>query len=238
MYGERAALYDPIYHWKDYGAESARLREFLRSLEIPDGARVLEVACGTGSHLAHLRAYYQASGLDLSDAMLSVARTKLPPEVALRCADMADFEVAAPVDALLCLFSSIGYVHPEARLRATARCFARAVRPGGALVIEPWLTPEAYRPGRMMMQTYDGEDLKLCRASVSKQEGELAVLDFHWLVLRAGAAEPERFVERHELWLCPAPLMRAILDDAGFDVHAEPAGLSQGRGLLIGRRRA
>ena len=29
LYGERAALYDPIYHWKDYVGEAQRLHELL-----------------------------------------------------------------------------------------------------------------------------------------------------------------------------------------------------------------
>jgi len=238
MYGGRAELYDPIYHWKDYAAEAARLRELLGSLGIASGSRILEAACGTGSHLVHLRDHYRVSGFDLSDAMLAVARTKLPPEVELFRADMAAFTVPAPFDALVCLFSSIGYVHPEPRLRAAAGCFARAVRPGGVLVIEPWLTPEAYRPGRLSMQTYDGDALKLCRACISKRDGELAVLEFHWLALREGAGEVEHFVERHELWLCSAERMQEVFEAAGFEVHLEANGLEPARGLLVGRRRA
>jgi daunosaminyl-N,N-dimethyltransferase/N-dimethyltransferase len=238
LYGERAELYDSIYHWKDYAAESARLGGLLGKLGIADGGRILEAACGTGSHLVHLRDHYQVSGFDLSDAMLSLARSKLPAEVELFRADMTNFAVPVPFDALFCLFSSIGYAHPEAKLRATAGSFARAVRPGGALIVEPWLTPEAYQPGRSTMQTYDGEDLKLCRASISKQEGEMAVLDFHWLVLRRGASEVEHFVERHELWLCSTELMQAIFEEAGFDTRIEEDGLQSKRRLLIGQRRA
>jgi SAM-dependent methyltransferase len=237
LYGGRAALYDPIYHWKDYAAEAARLGELLGELGIADGSRVLEAACGTGSYLVHLRDRYRVSGFDLSDAMLAVARAKLPAEVELFRADMTDFAVPAPFDALVCLFSSIGYAYPEPRLRAAAECFARAVRPGGALVVEPWVAPEAYQPGRPMLQIYDGEDLKLCRACISKQEGELAVLDFHWLVLRRGASEVEHFVERHELWLCPTGLMREIFEAAGFETRFEAVGSVSNRGLLIGRRR-
>lgn len=240
MYGERAELYDPIYHWKDYAAEAARVSALLAELGIADGSRVLEAACGTGSHLVHLQHRYRVSGFDLSDGMVAVARAKLPAEaeVELFRADMADFAVPAPFDALLCLFSSIGYVHPEPRLRAAASCFARAVRPGGAIIIEPWLAPGVYQPGRLTMQTYDGPDLKLSRACISAQEGELAVMDFHWLVARKGAREVEHFVDRHELWLCPIERMQAIFEEAGFETRIAPDGLAAQRGLLLGRRRA
>lgn len=236
MYGARAALYDAIYQWKDYRAEAERLRALLGAEGVREGGRILEAACGTGAHLVHLREWYEVAGFDLSEGMLEIARGKLAG-VPLFRADMADFALAEPADALLCLFSSIGYVYFEDRLRAAAAAFARAVRPGGALVVEPWITEEDYAPGRLTMQTVDGEDLKLCRAVVANRRGALTVLDFHWLVLRAGAPDAEHFVEHHELWMCPRATLLGALEEAGFDVRWEPGGSSKDRGLVIGRRR-
>jgi daunosaminyl-N,N-dimethyltransferase/N-dimethyltransferase len=235
MYGRRAEYYDRIYHWKDYAAEASRLRELLAAGGVGDGARVLEAACGTGAYLRHLRQWYEVQGFDLSEGMLEVARRKLP-EVPLFQADMTDFAVQQPFDALLCLFSSIGYVYPEERLRRAARAFARALRPGGVLIVEPWLTQAAYRPGHLTMHTYDSPELKLCRAIVGKQEGELAVLDFHWLALRAGAGDVEHFVDRHSMWLCPTETLLDAFGEAGFEARWEPKGLMPERGLIVGRK--
>lgn len=168
--------------------------------------------------------------------MLQIARGKLPGTPLFR-ADMAHFTVDTSFDALLCLFSSIGYIHPEERLRAAARAFAASVRPGGALVIEPWLAEEAFISGHLAMQTYDGEDLKLCRAAISRKEGALSVFDFHWLVVRAGAPDMEHVVDRHTLWLCPTGTLLEAFEDAGFEVRLEPKGLMPDRGLIVGRRR-
>jgi daunosaminyl-N,N-dimethyltransferase/N-dimethyltransferase len=237
MFGRHAEYYDPIYHWKDYAAEAARLHELLAAEGVEDGASVLEAACGTGSYLPPLSRWYAVSGFDLSAEVLQIARRKLP-QAPLFQADMAEFTLAQPVAALLCLFSSIGYVYPEARLRAAARAFGQAVRPGGALIVEPWLTAESYRPGHPTMHTYDSPELKLCRAVVSKQEGEMAVLDFHWLALRAGAGDVEHFVDRHRLWLCPTETLLEAFAEAGFEARWEAEGLMPGRGLIVGRRAA
>ena len=133
-YGSCAKYYDAIYHWKDYRAESQRLHALLLAEGVPDGARLLEAACGTGTHLSHLMAWYRASGFDGSPEMLALARAKLPPEVELWLADMTSVRVREPVEALLCLFSSIGYLHGEDRLSAAARAFAQALVPGDYLV--------------------------------------------------------------------------------------------------------
>lgn len=235
-YRRRAKYYDPIYHWKDYAAEAARLRQVLHGEGIADGARLLEAACGTGSHIVHLRAWYEIEGFDRSAAMLEIARTRLPGSRLFE-ADMTSFTVERPFDALLCLFSSIGYLRDNASLRAAAARFAAAVRPGGAIIIEPWLPPEVYQPGRLTMQTFESPDLKLCRMVIAHREADMAVMEFHWLAAETGAAVVEHFIDRHELRLCPHEMLARAFGEAGFDCRIEPHGLMKERGLLIGRRR-
>jgi len=237
MYGARAEYYDAIYHWKNYQAEAERLHALLGAEGIPDGARVLEAGCGTGSHLQHLHQWYDVAGFDLNEGMLGIARKKLS-NVSLFRADMVDFVTPEPVDALLSLFSSIGYVHPENRLRSAVQAFARAVRPGGVVVVEPWLTEADFKVGSTSMETAESKDLKLCRACISGKEGSLSILNFHWLVVRAGAQDVEHFVDRHVVWMCPRELLIATFDNAGFDVRWEPNGFSKSRGLIVGRRRS
>lgn len=236
MYAERAGLYDRIYHWKDYAGEATRLRELLRAEGLADGARVLDAACGTGSHLAHLRAWYDVAGFDRSEDMLAVARGKLPG-VHLWRAELTGVAVERPYDATLCLFSSIGYLTDEAGLRAAARALAGTVRPGGVLLVEPWLEAASYTVGKPSLATYTSPELCLARASVAAREGELSISDMHWLVAPAGG-EVERFSERHVLWLCPRPVLVAAFQAAGLEARLEEAGLMKDRGLLIARKPA
>jgi daunosaminyl-N,N-dimethyltransferase/N-dimethyltransferase len=168
--------------------------------------------------------------------MLDAARERRP-DAKLWQADMTTFTVGAPVDALLCLFSSIGYLEPERALPAAAARFAAAVRPGGALIIEPWIAPDVFEPGRQMMQTYDGDDVKLCRMVAAERDGDQAIFDFHWLIMEAGRPVIRHVVDRHVVWLVPRDQMLAVFDAAGFDARWEPDGLMRDRELLIGRRR-
>jgi dTDP-3-amino-3,4,6-trideoxy-alpha-D-glucopyranose N,N-dimethyltransferase len=236
MYGDRAELYDAIYHFKDYAAEAERLHAILSAEGIADGASILEAACGTGTHLAHLRRWYDIAGFDLSEQMLAVARIKVQG-AHLFAADMAELAVERSYDALLCLFSSIGYVHPEARLRKTAAAFARAVRPGGVVVVEPWLTDATFTGGHPSLQTYDSPTLKLARGTVSQKVGGMAIMEMHWLVMKRDAPAAEHFTELHEMWLCPTDLLLSIFVDSGFSARFEPDGLMRDRGLIIARRK-
>jgi ubiquinone/menaquinone biosynthesis C-methylase UbiE len=233
MYGDRAELYDLIYAWKDYAAEVAALRQLLASEGVQHGSRVLDVACGTGGHLEHLAETFQVAGLDASEAMLAIARRKVP-RAELMHADMVDFGCEEPFDAVLCLFSAIGYLLDERQLRAAAGRFAAALEPGGVLVVEPWVAPEDFRAGAVHLHTYESDDLKLARASHSHLQRDVSVLDFDWLVARAQRGT-EHFSETHRCWLCPRERMAAVFREAGFEVRFETAGLTDGRGVFVGR---
>ena len=195
---------------------------------------MLEAACGTGAYLAHLCKWYDVTGFDVSKSMLTVAAERVP-EVKTFCSDMSDFTVDSQYDALVCLFSSIGYIHTEEALKRAAKCFAEAVRPGGCLVVEPWVAPEDFKPGTPTQHTFESDDLKLCRSVVSRRDGDMAVLDFHWLVTPQNS-DVEYFVDRHKLWLCEHGLIKQTFDNAGFECSWSKAGLMKERGLLVGTR--
>lgn len=67
----------------------------IANLEAQPGARVLEVACGTGRNLAVIGKHYPKArlyGFDISDQMLATARAKLGDDVLLANADACQFE--------------------------------------------------------------------------------------------------------------------------------------------------
>ena len=96
MFHESARLYDAIYSFKDYAAEAGWLRYLLTEHGHPAGT-LLDVACGTGEHLRHLRDHYRVEGLDLDPGMLDVARAKLPG-VPFHQGDMRDFDLGRRFD--------------------------------------------------------------------------------------------------------------------------------------------
>lgn len=233
IYGDRVELYDRIYHWKDYRSEAEVVHRLLRAHGIEEGARVLEAACGTGNYLLELKRWYEVSGFDLNRPSVELARKKLP-EVELVVADMVDFRLENPVDALVCLFSSIGYVYPDSRLGAAAESFYQNVRPGGVALVEPWFQPEKAIPGFFSQQTYDGDDMKLCRAATHQVEGRMSIFDFHWLVTRPEGVE--HFVEEHRLWMYTRKELLGAFEAAGFEVEWNLGGPMPGRGLLVARK--
>jgi predicted TPR repeat methyltransferase len=179
--------------------------------------------------------YFQCAGFDLHAGILEIARAKLPG-IPLFQADLRSFTVPEPVDALLCLFSAIGYLLSREDLSAFARAAAQAVKPGGMLIIEPWLTEENWQTGRPTLQTYSSTDLQLARATVAEKDGQLAIMDMNWLIARRN--QPiQHLVDRHVMWLCPHAVLVEVFTEAGFAARFEPDGLMKDRGLLLGVRR-
>ncbi len=234
IYGPRAEYYDLIYHWKDYPAEAAQVRSLLHEEGIADGSRILEAACGTGQYLAALRAHYRVSGFDLSPSMLAVAQQRLG-DVPLFEADMKSFIAPRPVDALLCLFSSIGYLHDDDELTQAMRAFAAALEPGGVLVVQAWFTPDELLDGTVILDTYEDDQLKLARMCDGRVRGGRSILHFHWLVGRP-AGGVEHFEDPHELTAFTVDELTSAMKSAGLAVRLDPRDLGNRPGLFVGRK--
>jgi SAM-dependent methyltransferase len=233
MFSESPRYYDKIYASKDYQSEAQRLTALIRENLCSGGNRLLDVACGTGHHLEYLKEHFAVEGLDISEELLEVARQR-NPGVLFHQADMIQFELGKRFDVVTCLFSSIGYVRTIENLGRAVNCMAQHVMPRGIVVIEPWFTPDTWRPGTVHAQFVDEPELKIARINTSYVEGRLSYFDLHYLI---GTPEgTEHFVERHELGLFEQGEMAAAFEDAGLLVRYDKEGLT-GRGLYIGRLR-
>ncbi len=233
MFSRSARFYDAVYGFKDYAGEAAHLRELIEARR-PGARTLLDVACGTGKHLAELRRWYAVEGTDLDPALLDRARERLPG-VPLHQADMVDVDLGRTFDVVTSLFSSIGYVRTRERLGRAAQALARHVAPGGILVVEPWLHPEVWEPGRVSAVFVDEPELKIARVNRSERADGTLVIDFHYVV---GTPEVvETFVERHELGMFTSDEYLQAFEEAGLEVEHDAEGLI-GRGLYIGSRGA
>jgi len=198
MFTETARYYDRIYAFKDYVGETSKLLAIVEQGLHADGRRLLDVACGTGLHLKHLKAHFDAEGLDLSPELLEIAREQ-NPELTFHRADMRTFALDVRYDVVTCLFSSIGYMTTPDDLHWAIARMADHLVPGGLLLIEPWLTPEMWEPNTAHALFIDDPELKIARINTSFTEGCLSVFDLHHLI---GTPEgTEHVVEHHELGL-------------------------------------
>src|SRR5260370_9719656 len=111
MYEKSGRIYALLYVGsgiKDYPAEAAELHRIIEDAS-PAAQTLLDVACGTGAHLVEMQRWDAGEGVDLSPAMLAVARTRLPG-IPLREGDMRALDLGKTFDAVTLLFSSLCYL--------------------------------------------------------------------------------------------------------------------------------
>ena len=138
-------------------------------------------------------------------------------------------------DVITCLFSSIGYVKSYSSLEKTLDAFYNHLYCGGVAIIEPWFTRDVFDAGRPSMDVYEDDDLKIARACVSEVDGDVSILEMHYLVAERGV-KVKHFIDRHELGLFDVEKTLDIMKMVGFEAWFLPDGLMKDRGLYIGKK--
>ena len=233
MFSASADLYDLIYaSFKDYPAEARHVAEIIRR-EQPAARSILDVACGTGEHARLLTEEhgFEVDGLDLDPAFVRIAAAKLPKGHVYK-GDMTEFSLEGRYDALICLFSAIGYVRTLENVIKAFRLFRAHLAPGGVVLVEPWFPPGVLEPGRISVKTAERDGVSIARMSQLRVEDRLSRLRFEYLIGREGTIE--HAVEIHDLGLFTPEEMLASFVAAGFAATLDPVGVSD-RGLYVAR---
>ena len=197
--------------------------------------RVLDVGCGTGYGLAHLRARYPAAdlcALDLAPAMLHAALARLPqphwaqralglltphasPLTHMLCADMERLPLAA--SSVNLVWSSLALQWAR-DLDATLNGFHHALAPGGLLIFAT-LGPDTLK------------ELRTAFAAIDDAPHVNRFVDLHDIgdmLIHAGFSSP--VMEMEMLTLTYADLKTLMRDLKGIGAHN--AATSRKRGLL------
>ncbi len=224
---ERSAdLYDLIYSHKDYEEEANWIREAVQG-RCPGARTLLDVACGTGRHLAALKPSFASEGVDSNPRFVSLARENAG--VAVHHGDMDSLDLGRTYDAVICMFSAIGY---STNLEAAISSMARHICPGGVLIVEPWFTAEQWISGAYQVIEREADDLRVIRMSRSSVDDGVAVMEMHHLVGTHTAIE--HFVEIHRMTLFGFDEYETAFRRAGLGYELVQPG-PFGRGALIGQ---
>ena len=234
IYGNSATTYDVIYEDMIERTRVAAALDGHIARHRPDASTLLEAACGTGLIMARLIDRYHVAGFDLSPDMLAIARRRLS-DVHLEVGDFLTWQSDERFDVVVCVGSSIGYARTIDRLRRAIANLASLLALDGLLLVEPWITPDAWEDGRQVLEVVDSEDLRLARLLTSGRKGTVSLLDIDFLIGRNGTVE--RLHERHEMGLFTDAEMREAFVAAGLAVERDDRYPS-GRGLYIGQRSA
>lgn len=201
------------------------------------GGRALDLGCGTGNSTAPMVARgMPVEGLDASEAMLAVARAKLP-ETRFHVGRFETFAVPGTFELAYSVFDSLNNLLSEQALLEACRNVHDHLVPGGVFVFDA-------NTELAMRDLWDG----------GRVEGWAGDVFYSWrheydpstglAYVEAMCSSPTgTFVERHaERGYAPADLAR-VVSDAGFEAvqvvtypDAAPAGDDADRVWVVARR--
>lgn len=208
-----ASRYDAIYDDHEYDDDVVRIRPFLDRVGVGD--RILDVGCGTGTHCAIVReSHPRVEGLDLSPAMLEVARRK-NPGLAFTQGNLLDPGLFSPGTFVLIfsVWDVLNYLESTEEFRVAFDNFRRWLRPGGWLCVE------------MMVQDPRPATRSKTHADVNVDRPGLRVYGLWDLrdpsrnVYKEEVRTPEARVDKvHDLLLPTYEEARDLIAGAGFEV--------------------
>lgn len=217
-----ADVYDAIYlaRGKDYAAEAAFVLQRAGATMTRPPRTLLDVACGTGGHLAHFAKRLDVVGTDASPAMLAIAARELP-RVPLQPADMRELDLGWTFDVVTCLFAAVAYLPGVADLERAIAAMTRHVAPGGALVLHPGVMPDELAKGHSANVVAPLPDGVVRRRAVAKRDGAALVITFDFEVERGDRTSA--FTEVHRMALFTDAEYREAFRRAGMTAkHVEP----------------
>ena len=246
QYGDVAAVYDTLMAGVPH-------RVWLRRIEQAAEARgkaprsALDVACGTGivTEELHRNGYCPVWGVDLSPAMIAVARTKATGksyQIRYVQQDAARLDLSGRTfDLVVSLFDSLNYILDPAALRDAFRHIFFHTAPGGlfafdlnslyALANNFFDQTGTYGPVHHVWHSYWDRETRICR------------VDMSFWVRDQETGETRHFTETHLQRAYTVPEVTEWLTEAGFtgievfsNYGARPPGPKTDRLLFVAER--
>jgi SAM-dependent methyltransferase len=131
----------PYYHLLYNNRNEQEAEHFIQGLahhlQLPVGARVLDLACGKGRHSITLNKLgFDTTGVDLSDESIKYATQFENEHLHFAVHDMRNVLAVNYFDVVCNLFTSFGYLKTERENLSVAKAMVAAAKPGALLVVD------------------------------------------------------------------------------------------------------
>ncbi len=222
LYSDLAWLWPMWGDASEYAPYCAHVAKLVQQYARREVHSLLNVGCGGGKNAFNLKGQFAVTGLDISPAMLDLAR-RLNPECHFVQADMRTFSLPERFDAIL-IDDAIAYMTTEVDLRAVFERAYAHLNAGGVMVCGP----------DDITETFVQNHVKVSHAATaSKPEHiEVAFIENNfdpapedteyealmiYLIRENGRLRIEH--DLHHLGLFSLDVWRRLLRDVGFELH-------------------
>jgi demethylmenaquinone methyltransferase/2-methoxy-6-polyprenyl-1,4-benzoquinol methylase len=201
LFNRSARYYDPVNRLFSLGSGAWYRRACLRDAGVQPGCVVVDVAVGTGllaREAVGLTGDARAViGVDVSEAMLSIARARLGIALVQGAAE------ALPLASACADFVTMGYaLRHIADLHGALREARRVLRPGGTVVLLE-ISPPRKRLNRMLAAVYIGRIIPALALLTTRNRRARALMRYHWQTI---------------VNMMPPEIVIGAMEECGFEV--------------------
>lgn len=214
LYRNFANYYDKIYSEVDYEGEVNFIKWAVNKHKTSSSNFLMDVACGTGTHVEKLMDNFNVTGVDISPQMLEIAIKKVPTANFIQ-GDMKSLETESMFDVITCIFSAIHYNRNLKELESTLQNFYDQLNPGGILIFDLSLNKNNWIEGLVSVDTVVEEDLKIARICQSRLKDGLFNANFVFLVKDQGEFDFD--IDQHELGVFDVEEVISLMENTKFE---------------------
>lgn len=129
--------YHILYQHRDHQEAEMFIQNIVETLQIPQDAKVLDLACGKGRHAIMLNKMgFDTIGLDLSPASIESARKYENDQLHFDTHDMREVYKEEQFDYIFNLFTSFGYFESQEDNMQMLQSVRKMLKPGGKVIID------------------------------------------------------------------------------------------------------
>lgn len=232
VFGQQyASVYDDVYATKDYDRECEIVERFFLEFGRGPMKRIADLGCGTGNHAVRLASQgYSVQGVDISEAMLEVAREKaqaLNFDVCFEKSSLQNLSftrlaqearAGQPFDAALLMSTILGYVASNEDIVRVLQSVRAILRQGALLIADIWYGPAVLAQGpSTKFREIQGQDRTVLRIA----EGEIDLIrEIYETTISLWTLSNSQLVgqsrERHEIRFFFPRELELFLSSTGF----------------------
>ena len=229
LYSDLAWVWPIISPPEDYIEETEQLCKIIREHSQIEVKTLLDLGCGGGHNDYTLKKHFNVTGVDVSGAMLELAR-QLNPEVTYSLGDMRTVRLEKTFDTVTIL-DSINYMLTVDDLRAAFVTAHKHLKPGGVFLTLVETTPERFRQNWTQCTTHSRGDIEITfieNAYDPDPTDTTYEVTFVYLIRRGGRMDIE--TDRHVCGIFSLEAWHGLLREVGFEVKQmefRPPGLER-----------
>jgi 2-polyprenyl-3-methyl-5-hydroxy-6-metoxy-1,4-benzoquinol methylase len=219
-----APYYDIFYKDKNYNKECIYINDMLKAFSNKKINSILDIGCGTGEHSLNLtNAGYKLTGIDLSEAMINIAREKSKvkkKDIDFHVSSMQDINFTNHWDAVICMFCAINYLIGANTIKKTLRNIHDHLNKDGLLLFDyrngiPSLS--SYSPTRVKWAKLGNK--KILRISENSIDKIKQLFYTKYTLIIFGESEPAQICYDEHIMQYFFPLeIENYLTDSGFEI--------------------